>query len=76
MAVVFGAQVHEDGLASTSLNDRMTTAISSTRTTWCKRVLVSGGVGDSGFNEAIVMRDIAVKAGVPAQGRGRRLATA
>ena len=27
VAVVFGAQVHENGLASTSLNDRMTTAI-------------------------------------------------
>jgi len=66
VAVVFGAQVHENGLASTSLNDRMTTAIRLYKDHLVKRILVSGGVGDSGFNEAIVMRDIAVKAGVRA----------
>ena len=66
VVVVFGAQVHENGLASTSLNDRMTTAIRLYKDHLVKRILVSGGVGDSGFNEAIVMRDIAVKAGVPA----------
>jgi vancomycin permeability regulator SanA len=66
VAVVFGAQVHENGLASTSLSDRMTTAIHLYQDHLVKRILVSGGVGDSGFNEAIVMRDIAVKAGVPA----------
>jgi vancomycin permeability regulator SanA len=66
VAVVFGAQVHENGRASTSLSDRMTTAIHLYKDHLVKRILVSGGVGDSGFNEAIVMRDIAVKAGVPA----------
>ena len=66
VAVVFGAQVHENGLASTSLNDRMNTAIQLYKDHLVKRLLVSGGVGDSGFNEAIVMRDMAVKAGVPA----------
>ena len=67
VAVVFGAQVHENGLASTSLNDRMTTAIQLYKDHLVGRLLVSGGVGESGFNEAIVMRDIAVKAGVPAR---------
>jgi vancomycin permeability regulator SanA len=67
VAVVFGAQVHENGLASTSLNDRMTTAIQLYKDHLVKRLLVSGGVGESGYNEAIVMRDIAVKAGVPAR---------
>ena len=66
VAVVFGAQVHENGLASTSLNDRMTTADPLYKDHLVKRILVSGGVGDSGYNEALVMRDIAVKAGVPA----------
>ena len=45
----------------------------STRTAWSRSVLVSGGVGDSGFNEALVMRDMAVEAGVPQEGRDRRL---
>ena len=38
-----------------------------------QEVLVSGGVGDSGFNEAIVMRDMAVEAGVAEPRRDRGL---
>jgi vancomycin permeability regulator SanA len=64
IVVVFGAQVHEDGRASTSLRDRMDTAIGLYKDGLVKKVLVSGGVGDSGFNEALVMRDMAVEAGV------------
>ena len=64
LVVVFGAQVHEDGRASTSLRDRMDTAIGLYKDGLVKKVLVSGGVGDSGFNEALVMRDMAVEAGV------------
>ena len=64
IVVVFGAQVHEDGRASTSLRDRMDTAIGLYKEGLVKKILVSGGVGDSGFNEALVMRDMAVEAGV------------
>lgn len=63
--VVFGAQVHGDGRPSTSLRDRMTTAVQLYDDGLVKRVIVSGGVGESGFNEALVMRDMAVEAGVP-----------
>ena len=63
--VVFGAQVHEDGRPSTSLRDRMTTAVELYKDGLVKRVIVSGGVGDSGYNEALVMRGMAVDAGVP-----------
>ena len=73
VVVVFGAQVHDDGHASTSLRDRMTTAVELYKEGLVKRVIVSGGVGDSGFNEALVMRDMAVEAGVPRKRRGRRL---
>ena len=66
MVVVFGAQVHENGAPSTSLRDRMSTAVGLFKDGLVKKVLVSGGVGDSGYNEALVMRDMAVKAGVPA----------
>ena len=65
MAVVFGAQVHDNGAPSTSLRDRMDTAIGLYKDRLVKKLLVSGGVGDSGYNEALVMRDMAVKAGVP-----------
>lgn len=65
VVVVFGAQVHGDGKPSTSLKDRMDTAIELYKDGLVHRVFVSGGVGDSGYNEALVMRDMAVKGGVP-----------
>lgn len=65
VVVVFGAQVHDDGKPSTSLKDRMDTAIELYKDGLVHRVFVSGGVGDSGYNEALVMRDMAVKGGVP-----------
>jgi vancomycin permeability regulator SanA len=65
--VVFGAQVHNDGRPSTSLRDRMTTGIGLYKANLVDYVVVSGGVGESGFDEAIVMRDMAVEDGVPAE---------
>jgi vancomycin permeability regulator SanA len=65
IAVVFGAQVHERGVPSTSLRDRMTTAEQLYKRRFVRRLIVSGGVGDTGYNEALVMRDMAVAAGVP-----------
>ncbi len=67
VVVVFGAQVHEDGRPSTSLRDRVDTAVGLYKDRLVRYVLVSGGVGDSGYNEALVMRDMAVEAGVPAK---------
>ena len=64
VAIVFGAQVHDDGHPSTSLRDRVDTAVELYKAGLVKRVFVSGGVGDSGYNEALVMRDMAVKDGV------------
>ncbi|HZL64650.1 MAG TPA: YdcF family protein [Thermoleophilia bacterium] len=63
--VVFGAEVHADGSPSFVLMDRMDTAIRLYRDHRVKRIIVSGAVGVSGYNEALVMRDMAVKAGVP-----------
>ncbi len=45
VAVVFGAQVHENGLASTSLNDRMSTAIRLYKDHLVKRILVRAAWG-------------------------------
>lgn len=64
-AVVFGAQAYEDGRPSASLMDRMSTAIGLYRSGMVRRLVVSGGVGKSRVNEAHVMRDLAVEAGIP-----------
>jgi vancomycin permeability regulator SanA len=66
MGVVFGAQVHADGAPSTSLRDRMDTAVELYDERLVRFLLVSGGVGESGYNEALVMREMAEDAGVPA----------
>jgi len=63
--VVFGAEVHADGQPSFVLMDRMDTAIGLYRSGRARRIVVSGAVGASGYNEALVMRDMAVTAGVP-----------
>ena len=67
VAVVFGAQVHDDGRPSTALRERMATAEQLYKDGLVSRILVSGGVGASGYNEALVMRDMAVQAGVPGE---------
>ena len=66
VAVVFGAKVNADGTLSTSLHDRMTTAISLHKSGLVKRLYVSGGVGSTGIDEAVAMKAAAVRAGVPA----------
>lgn len=65
-AIVLGAQVHADGTLSTALSERMDTAISLYRQGYVPRLIVSGGTGTEGVNEAEAMRDYAVAAGVPA----------
>jgi vancomycin permeability regulator SanA len=65
VAVVFGAQVHDNGAPSTSLTDRVDTAVGLYKDRLVKRLFMSGGVGESGYNEALVMRDMAEERGVP-----------
>jgi vancomycin permeability regulator SanA len=64
--VVLGAQVHKNGQASASLVERMNTAVDLYQKGYAPLMIVSGGRGDGGVHEAIAMRDLAVKAGVPA----------
>ena len=66
VAVVFGAKVTADGTPSTSLRHRLNTAVELYRTGSVKRLLMSGGVGESGVDEAVAMKAAAVSAGVPA----------
>ena len=66
-AVVFGAQVHDDGRISTSLRDRVTTAVTLYEQGLVERLVMSGGQGTAPVNEAVAMRDLAVELGVPAE---------
>ena len=65
VAVVFGAQVHRGGVPSSTLTWRVDTACELYREGLVDRLLMSGSVGDSGYDEAVVMRDMAIDRGVP-----------
>jgi vancomycin permeability regulator SanA len=63
-AVVFGARVYASGSPSPLLADRLRTAIDLYKSGLVSVLVMSGGDGADGFNEAQVMRDEAVRAGV------------
>lgn len=65
VAVVFGAQVHDDGRVSTSLRDRVVTAVALYDEGLVGRLVMSGGQGTAPVHEAVAMRDLAVELGVP-----------
>lgn len=64
--VVFGARVRPDGTASIVLAERVTRASELYRGGFAGTVVMTGGLEPSGFDETIVMRDLAVAQGVPA----------
>ena len=63
-AVVFGARVYANGQPSPLLADRIRTGVELYRAGLVPALVMSGGDGADGFNEAQVMRDTAVAAGV------------
>ena len=63
-AVVFGARVYASGQPSPLLADRIRTGVELYRAGLAPTLVMSGGDGADGFNEAQVMRDAAVAAGV------------
>ena len=64
--MVFGAQVHPGGAPSQTLAWRVDTACELYEEGLVDRLVMSGAVGDSGYDEAQVMRDRAIERGVPA----------
>ena len=64
VAVVFGARVYADGQPSPLLADRIRTAVDLYKSGDVPILIMSGGDGVDGYNEARVMRDVAVGAGV------------
>jgi vancomycin permeability regulator SanA len=64
VAVVFGARVYATGQPSPLLADRIATGIELYRSGLVGTLVMSGGDGADGFNEARVMRDEANAAGI------------
>ena len=65
VAVVLGNTVNPDGTPSHRLAARLDMAVELYRRGLFKNVVVSGGVGREGFDEAEVMKDYLVNRGVP-----------
>ncbi len=66
IAVVLGAKVHDSGVLSQSLEDRVQTGVELYRAGDVRYLLMSGGIEPNGIDETIAMRDRAVALGVPA----------
>lgn len=64
VVVVFGARVYATGQPSPLLADRIRTAVNLYRAGIAPILIMSGGDGTDGFNEARVMRDVAIADGV------------
>lgn len=65
VAIVFGSAVNAGGEASPRLAARLQAARALYETGNVRYLLVSGGLGKAGFDEASVMRSYLVTAGVP-----------
>lgn len=67
LIVVLGNEVYQDGTVSPRLRARLERAAELYRAGFSQKVLVSGGIDPRGNNEAEVMRDWLVAAGVPSE---------
>jgi vancomycin permeability regulator SanA len=63
--VVFGARVKPDGTPSITLANRVLTASELYRQGLADTIVMTGGIEPSGFDESVVMRDLAMERGVP-----------
>jgi uncharacterized SAM-binding protein YcdF (DUF218 family) len=63
-AVIFGARVYASGAPSPLLADRIRTGVELYEAGLVPTLIMSGGDGADGFNEAQVMRDVAIADGV------------
>ena len=65
VAIVLGARVYRDGTPSLALSDRLETGIQLYAIGQVQYLLVTGGIGEEGQDEAQTMRRMAMEAGVP-----------
>ena len=66
MAIVPGSKVHSDGQPSPGLQRRLERALQVFRMGGVKAIVVSGGRGVEGCQEADVMRGVLLKGAIPA----------
>ena len=65
VCVVFGNTVHADGTPSKRLKARLDKSLELYRMDYCQKVITSGGLGKEGRDEAKVMREYLLAAGMP-----------
>ncbi len=65
VALVMGAKVRPDGTPSGRLKARLDTTLSLYEQGLVEQVIVSGGLGWEGYDEALVMKEYLVDRGVP-----------
>jgi len=63
--LVLGAKVNEDGSPSEALAERVATGVELFKQGLSPVLLVSGGVGHEGHDESVVMKQMAMRQGVP-----------
>lgn len=63
--VVLGTKVNEDGKPSVYLAGRLEAAIDLFHRKYIQKIIVSGGTGDSGFNEGRTMAAYLMERGIP-----------
>ncbi len=66
VAVVLGSKVELDGKPSTRLRARLDRTLELYKAGYFPKVIVSGGTGKEGYDEAAVMKDYLVSQGIPA----------
>jgi vancomycin permeability regulator SanA len=67
VALVLGSKVETDGTPSARLRARLDQTLACYRAGYFPEVIVSGGIGKEGHDEAAVMRDYLVGHGIPAE---------
>lgn len=67
VAVVLGTRVERSGVPSTRLRERLERVVTLYENGTVKNVIVSGGLGREGHEEAEVMRAYLIQRGVPAE---------
>jgi len=65
VAIVLGNKVELDGYPSKRLQSRLDRAVTLYKQKYFEKIIVSGGFGKEGFDEAEVMKDYLVMAGIP-----------
>ncbi len=65
--VVLGNQVNDDGKPSDRLRARLDKTVDLYQNNMAKKIIVTGGLGKEGYNEAEVMKDYLVRQNIPTE---------